>query len=87
MYCFDWAVLFGCDDNDKLIKSKLGAEADITYKKLLFFLGTECNVDQNRCSIHFLKTDHSLQESQTIEGKPECVDFLSKYIPRLHSIL
>ena len=37
MYCFDWAVLFGCDDNDKLIKSKLGAEADITYKKLLFF--------------------------------------------------
>ena len=46
---FDWAVLFGCDDNDKLIKSKLGAEADITYKKLLF-LGTECNVDQNRCS-------------------------------------
>ena len=49
MYCLDWAVLFGCDDNDKLIKSKLGAEADITYKKLLF-LGTECNVDQNRCS-------------------------------------
>ena len=34
---FDWAVLFGCDDNDKLIKSKLGAEADITYKKLCFF--------------------------------------------------
>ena len=35
MYCFDWAVLFGCDDSDKLIKSKLGSEADITYKKLL----------------------------------------------------
>ena len=85
MYCFDWAVLFGCDDNDKLIKSKLGAEADVTYKKLLFFrYRVQCRPEQ---MLHFHITDHSLQESQIIEGKPECVDFLSKYLPHLHSVL